>query len=70
MKTWHVILLAASIIAAVIGGAWVRAVYDRYQIVAIGGVGQTYRLDKLTGKTALILGKVFPVEELEAPEKK
>jgi uncharacterized membrane protein len=53
MKTWHVIVLAASIIVASIGGVLVRGLCDRYQLTA-QAADLAYRVDKLTGKVAAV----------------
>ncbi len=53
MKTWHVIVLAASIIVASIGGGLVRGLCDRYQLTA-QEADLGYRVDKLTGKVAAV----------------
>lgn len=53
MKTWHVIILAISIVVASVGSALVRGAFDRYQIIRQEN-DAAYRMDKLTGKVAVV----------------
>jgi hypothetical protein len=49
MKTWHVIVLAASIIVAAMGAALVRGLCERYELVSTPSPYLCYRVDRLTG---------------------
>jgi hypothetical protein len=73
MKTWHVILLSASIVVAALGTVVVFGSLMRYSVVGadIGGNQQpsslvAWKLDRLTGKVGavvLIGGHVYNLRE-------
>jgi hypothetical protein len=53
MKTWHVLVLAASLVLAAISGGFALGLCNRYQMTSIEGRAWNYRMDRLTGEVVV-----------------